>query len=219
MQPNILISTGNGDASNYLAAIEAAGGRADARYLPEPDARYDGLLLAGGEDIDPALFGQTRQGAQGIDLARDRAELALLSAFLDAGKPVLGICRGVQMINVWLGGDLGQDSGDGLAVFHGGGDADRVHPVRAEEGSLLHRLYGPLFSVNSAHHQALNRLGRGLTTTARSESGVVEAVEHESLPLIAVQFHPERMTGALARSDTADGGAIFREFLGLVRNR
>lgn len=94
-----------------------------------------------------------------------------------------------------------------------------MHPVRAAEGSLLRRLYGPVFPVNSAHHQALGRLGRGLSVTARSEGGVAEAVEHEALPLIAVQFHPERMTGAKARPDTVDGGAVFRAFLNMISSR
>ena len=219
MKPNILISTGGGDASNYTAAIEAAGGLGSARYLPGPDLAYDGLLLAGGGDLDPALFGQPDRGSRGIDRARDGTELALLEAFLGAGKPVLAICRGHQVVNVWLGGDLIQDLDPALAPFHGGGEEDRVHPVRAAEGTLLHRLYGPVLIVNSSHHQALGRLGEGLAAAAWSESGVVEAVEHDSLPLISVQFHPERMTGEKARPDTVDGGAVFRAFLDMVRER
>lgn len=216
MRPDILISTGGGDASNYIAAIEAAGGRADARYLPVPDLSYDGLLLAGGDDMDPALFGQADRGSRGIDRARDEAEQALLDAFLQAGKPVLAICRGHQVVNVWLGGNLIQDLDPSLAPFHAGGEADRVHLVKAVEGSLLHRLYGPVFPVNSWHHQALGRLGRGLSASARSEGGVVEAMEHNTLPLISVQFHPERMTGPKARPDTVDGGAIFQTFLNMT---
>lgn len=217
MKPNILISTGGGNAANYIAAIEAAGGRADARYLPNPDLSYDGLVLAGGGDMDPALLGEENLGSRDIDRERDNAELALLDAFSAAGRPVLAICRGHQVVNVWLGGGLIQDLDASLAPFHGGGEGDRVHPVRAAEGSLLYRLYGPVFSVNSCHHQALGRLGKGLSASARSEGGVVEAAQHETLPLLCVQFHPERMTGALARPDTVDGGAIFRAFLDMVR--
>ncbi len=215
MKPKILISTGGGSAANYLAAIGAAGGTGEARYLPAPDLRCDGLVLAGGADMDPALFGQKNRGSRGIDRARDRAELVLLDAFLGAGKPVLAICRGHQVVNVWLGGDLIQDLGPGLVSFHQKGEGDQVHLIRAEKGSLLHRLYGPVFPVNSSHHQALGRLGRGLAAAARSEGGVIEAVGHGALPLISVQFHPERITGALARPDTVDGGAVFRAFLGL----
>ena len=217
MEANILISTGGGDAANYIAAVVAAGGFAQARYLPGPEPAYDGLVLAGGGDMDPALFGQANQGSREIDQARDRAELALLDAFLGAGKPVLAICRGHQVVNVWAGGDLIQNLSPALAPFHGGGEEDRVHPVRTGEGSLLRRLYGPVYPVNSTHHQALGRLGKGLAAAAWSEGGVVEAVEHESLPLISVQFHPERMTGEKARPGTVDGGAIFRVFLEMAR--
>ena len=213
MKPRILISTGGGNAANYLAAVEAAGGVGEARYLPSPDLSYDGLLLTGGDDMDPALFGRENRGSQGIDRARDEAELSLLDAFLSANKPVLAICRGHQVANVWLGGDLIQDLGPELVSFHRKEEGDQVHLIRAEEGSLLHRLYGPVFPVNSSHHQALGRLGRGLRVSARSEDGVIEAVEHDTLPLISVQFHPERMTGALARPDTVDGGEIFRAFV------
>ncbi|MDE6261507.1 MAG: gamma-glutamyl-gamma-aminobutyrate hydrolase family protein [Oscillospiraceae bacterium] len=217
MKPRILISTGGGNAANYLAAVEAAGGVGEAQYLPAPSLGYDGLLLAGGDDMDPALFGQENRGSRGIDRARDEAELALLDAFLGANKPVLAICRGHQVVNVWLGGDLIQDLGPELVPFHRKEEGDQVHSIRAEEGSLLHRLYGPVFPVNSSHHQGLGRLGRGLTASAWSEGGVIEAVEHDTLPLISVQFHPERMTGALARPDTVDGGEIFRAFLELCK--
>lgn len=215
MRPKILLSTGGGDAANYLAAVEAAGGAGEARYLPAPDLSYDGLILVGGDDMDPALFGQGNTASRGIDRVRDEAELALLNVFCAAGRPVLAICRGHQVVNVWLGGDLIQNLSPELVPFHQREEGDQVHPVRAAEGSLLRRLYGPVFPVNSSHHQGLGRLGRGLRVTAWSEGGVMEAVEHESLPLISVQFHPERMTGALARPDTVDGGKIFRSFLGL----
>ena len=120
---------------------------------------------------------------------------------------------------MWLGGDLIQNLDPALALFHGGGEEDRVHPVRTAEGSLLYRLYGPVLAVNSSHHQALGRLGKGLSVSARSEGGVIEAVEHDSLPLISVQFHPERMAGEKARPDTVDGGAVFRAFFDMVRKR
>lgn len=214
MKPKILLSTGGGNAENYLSAIEAAGGEGTARYLPAPELSYDGLLLTGGEDMDPARFGQENTHSRGIDPARDEAELALLDTFCGANKPVLAICRGHQVANVWLGGDLIQDLGE-LVPFHRKEEGDQIHLVRAAEGSLLCRLYGPVFPVNSSHHQGLGRLGKGLTVTARSEGGVIEAAEHDTLPLLCVQFHPERMTGALARPDTVDGGAVFRAFLGM----
>ncbi len=222
MKPKILISTGGGNAENYLNALRAAGGDGEARYLPDPDPSYDGLLLAGGEDMDPALFGRENRGSRGIDRARDEAELALLDAFCGAEKPVFAICRGHQVVNVWLGGGLVQDLGPAVVPFHQRETGDRVHAIQAEKGSLLRRLYGPVFPVNSSHHQGLGRLGRGLRASAWWSDGtaeVIEAAEHESLPLLCVQFHPERMTGALARPDTVDGGALFRVFLELCKQR
>ncbi len=211
--PKILISAGGGDPVRYVNAVRAAGGEAAAAYLPAPDLSFDGLLLAGGGDMEPSRFGQPDRGSRNMDPARDRAELALLTAFLGAGRPVLAICRGHQAVNVWAGGDLIQDLGP-LVSRHQRAE-DVVHPIRAEEGTLLRRLYGPVFPVNSNHHQGVGRLGRGLYSSARSEDGVIEGLEHESLPLISVQFHPERMTGALSRPDAVDGGAVFREFVRL----
>ena len=211
----ILISTGGGDPANYAAAVAAAGGTPFPAYLPKPDLNFDGLVLTGGEDMDPAFFGQRDWASRGIDRARDRAELALLDAFLGAGRPVLAICRGHQVANVWAGGDLIQDLGEELVPFHQRQEGDLVHLIRGEEGTALHRLYGCVFPVNSNHHQGVGRLGRGLRASARSESGVIEAMEHETLPLITTQFHPERMTGAHARPDTVDGGALFRHFMEL----
>ncbi len=209
----ILISTGGGDPANYTTAIASAGGHPEAAYLPSPDEGYAGLVLAGGDDMDPAFFGQRNFGSRGIDRARDRAELALLDWFLGRGRPVLAICRGHQVANVWAGGDLIQDLGTELTAFHRRERGDQVHLVRAEERSWLCDLYGSVFSVNSSHHQGVGRLGKGLRVTARSESGVVEGLEHEKLPLITTQFHPERMTGIHTRCDTVDGGALFRRFL------
>lgn len=213
MKPHILLSTGGGNAANYLDAIRAAGGAGTARYLPAPDLSCDGLLLTGGDDVDPALFGRENRGSRGIDRARDEAELALLDAFCGRRKPVFAICRGHQVVNVWLGGGLIQDLGS-LTPFHQREEGDQVHLIQAEKGSLLHRLYGPVFPVNSSHHQGLERLGRGLRASAWAEDGTVEAVEHESLPILSVQFHPERMAGP----DTVDGGALFRVFLELCKN-
>lgn len=215
MKPRILISTGGGNAANYLTAIEASGGVGRAEYLPAPDLSYDGLLLAGGGDVDPVLFGQENQGSRNIDRARDEAELALLDAFCGAKKPVLAICRGHQVVNVWLGGDIIQDLGPELVPRHQREEGDQVHCVRTERGSLLQRLYSSAVMVNSSHHQALGRLGQGLRAAAWAGDGVVEAVEHDILPIISVQFHPERMRAELGQLCTGNGLPIFQAFLEL----
>ena len=137
--------------------------------------------------------------------------------FSQAGKPILGICRGMQVINVALGGDLIQDLPADQRVFHGNGDEELVHPIRSLEGSLLHQLYGPLFPVNSIHHQAVHRLGEGLRAIAWSESGFAEAIDCPGRPIFGVQFHPERMAFSHRRPDTIDGAPILSHFLTLCR--
>lgn len=210
MAPRIQISGADGAMDNYIAAISGAGGAAVPGYCPAPDLSCDGLLLCGGKDVQPHLFGQENRGSLAPDPARDAAELALLRAFWPTGKPILGICRGMQLLNIFLGGTLVQDLPDHLRPFHQGQKGDAVHPILADEGSLLHRWYGPVFPVNSHHHQVLDRIGAGLTVTARSEGGCPEAAEHPGRPVLAVQFHPERMSFANRRADTVDGAEIFR---------
>lgn len=184
-----------------------------AFYCPPNDTSYDGLLLCGGEDIEPWRFGQENWASCDMDPKRDAAELALATSYLTARKPILGICRGLQLLNVVLGGTLFQDLGSNLTPFHAqdiGADADKIHPIHVVPDSQLASWYGTLFHVNSSHHQALDSIGRGLIVTARSESGFVEAAEHETLPVLCVQYHPERMTGTHRRTDTVDGMPHFQ---------
>ena len=215
-KPRILLSGGK-KPDNYIGAIQLAGGVPTAQYLPEVDTGYDGLILCGGGDIHPDYFGEPMDGSGNIDRPRDEREFALLRAYAAAGKPVLGICRGIQVVNVFFGGTIHQDLPN--AADHSSfADHDLIHPVRAEAGSVWERLYGTRFVVNSHHHQALNRLGLGLRTTLVCEKdGHIEGVAHDSLPIFGVQWHPERMCGALRRADTVDGLAVFRYFMGLIR--
>ncbi|MBO5339648.1 MAG: gamma-glutamyl-gamma-aminobutyrate hydrolase family protein [Oscillospiraceae bacterium] len=222
MFPRILISaaTAKPDAAlNYENAVRAAGGFPVVQYCPKVDLSFDALVLTGGGDVDPRLYGQEDRGSLPPDPARDRAELALVKAYLDAGKPILGICRGCQILNVALGGTLIQDLGQTGNLFHRRIETDKVHPVRAQESSLLHALYGPLFHVNSAHHQAVDVPGSGAVITARSEGGVAEALELPGRPVLGVQFHPERMTGAHLRPDCVDGAPLFAWFLAQCSNK
>ncbi len=188
---------------NYEDALRLTGAR------PVSDAACaDALLLTGGGDLAPACYGQALSGAEAIDAARDARELALVRDFLARGLPVLGICRGLQVVNVFFGGTLRQHI-EGHSQIDG---RDRLHAVCAEKG-LLRALYGPRFTVNSAHHQSADRLGEGLCVLARADDGTVEALAHETLPVFAVQWHPERLCGAFARPDAADGAALFAALL------
>lgn len=211
----ILLSIG-GNAQYYIDAIEGVGAEAVAKSLPEADTDYDGLILCGGCDIDPQYYHEEVDGSVSINIERDRAEFALLSAYVDAGKPVLGICRGLQLINVFFGGSLHQDLPE--AELHRKiNGVDSVHDVTASEGSILYELYGASFSTNSAHHQAVKALGKDLRATAYWNNRYIEACEHVSLPIFGVQWHPERMCFGLERNDTVCGAKIFEHFVAMCR--
>lgn len=203
---------------NYAQALEGCGAEAVFSLELSQAAGCDGLLLPGGGDIDPSRYGQTPAGSEEPDPARDAAELELVREFVGWGKPILGICRGIQMLNVALGGDLIQDIPTAPAHRHDPVIGDQVHQVKAVPGSFLARLYGETFAVNSAHHQALGKVAPGLRVAARSlEDEVVEAVEWPEKKIYGVQWHPERMSFAHRRQDTVDGRPIFTFFLQLCQ--
>ena len=202
------------DKENYARALEGCGAQGIFSLDLAQAGDCQGLLLPGGGDIDPARYGQAPAGSEEPEPIRDQAELELTQEFLRSGRPILGICRGIQMINVALGGDLIQDIPTAGAHRHDPEIGDRVHDVTAEEGSFLYRLYGAAFSVNSSHHQALGKLAPGLRLAAVSQKdGVIEAVEWPEKRIYGVQWHPERISFALRRQDTVDGRPIFDFFL------
>ena len=202
----------------YITAIQAAGGLAmmvppDPGLIEDPDElldRIDGLILAGGADIDPASYGAARHPkTTGTVPERDRSEIALTRRAIERDLPVLGICRGMQLINVALGGTLLQHVPD--VVGHedhrrnAGTFENSDHAVRLEPGSLAERAASEeLHGTKSHHHQGVDQLGEGLVITGRSTlDDLPEAVE---LPghrfVLGVQWHPEadeksRVVGAL----------------------
>lgn len=217
MQPRILLSVNKGKAW-YVQAVEACGGVPTAKYLPQIDDSYDGLILGGGNDVQPCYYGQEINGADDFDEARDEREIALAKAYIKAGKPVFGICRGSQLLNVVFGGTLIQHL-DCANEHKVEGEEWHSHGVLADKDSVFAKIYGEKFRVNSLHHQAVGVMGKGLKATLRAEgNGVVEGFEHESLPIIGVQWHPEKMCLSARREDTADGMGIFRYFITLCKN-
>jgi putative glutamine amidotransferase len=170
--------------------------------LREVYESLDGLLLAGGVDVDPALYGEpphARLGRQ--DPARDHIELELTRWALADRLPLFGICRGIQMLNVAAGGSLYQDIAEQVAgaLEHPNGAAPRdavTHTVRVTPGSRLHAILREAqVGVNSLHHQAVKQVAPGFTVSGESPDGVVEAMEGVDQPFcLAVQWHPEEMT-------------------------
>ena len=212
-KPVILVSTGRsdhpmstrrtvselyGDALRRAGLLSAAMLGGDAGQLA---AQFDGLLLSGGGDLSPLLFAQEPNPRAGKpDRRRDQEELGLCAAFCAQRKPILGICRGIQVLNVYFGGDL---------IQHMDGHDGTCHSVQIMPDSALSHLCGETCMVNSYHHQAIGRLGAGLRTTARAADGTIEAVEHDTLPILGVQWHPERMVRGLCMDTDADHTALF----------
>lgn len=221
MGVRILLSTDNNPESYelYVDAIRACGAEPARMYCPAVSTDYDGLIVCGGVDVHPARYGETVDGAVNMDEARDAAEIALVEAFLKAGKPIFGICRGHQLLNVIFGGTLVQHLPNALEHSTALAGRDIVHQVIAQKGSIAEKLYGESFTVNSWHHQAVKDLADGFCVTLRADDGVIEGYEHESLPIFGVQWHPERMCCTRKRDDTVDGSAIFEYFIRMCEER
>ena len=212
----------------YTHAIEAAGGIPLVLPCTEDEGLLDrmaelchGFAFSGGEDIEPARYGEEKIPQCGAPaLRRDAFDFAMFRKALATGKPILGICRGGQLINVALGGTLVQDIPQEIPDLKVHDPIYKKeathHPVVAEEGSLLHSLFGREFLTNSFHHQAIRDCGRDLVATVTSTDGVIEAVEHTSLPIIGVQWHPERMIHEIDQ-DYPNMLPLFEHFIDLCK--
>ena len=204
--------------SNYLNALSALGAVGEAGRHFDPDD-FDGLLLPGGCDVSPARYGKPPVPEETVDDDLDGLQFDILSRFLAAGKPVFGICRGHQLLNVAFGGTLIQHLPGAESHMSRPDGSDNVHRVLAAPDSFLVPVYGPCFTVNSSHHQGIEVPGKGLRTVMQAEDGVIEAIEHESLSVWGVQWHPERMCFARRRDDTVDGSGVLRFFLEQCRRQ
>jgi len=226
--PRVAISP-NRKTVDYERSVVEAGGDALVVDLSagSPATLLDGveaLLLTGGGDIDPALFGEDRHPAfQESEPGRDAAEIALVLQALATGLPVLAVCRGVQVLNVALGGSLIQDipSQLPLALNHRVTDPKNAlaHDAHVSAGTRLAGLLGLAGSggrvpVNSRHHQAPNRIGEGLIVSAVAEDAVVEALELADYPFcVGVQWHPENFV------ETGEFQALFNGLIEAARIR
>ncbi|MGT2907068.1 gamma-glutamyl-gamma-aminobutyrate hydrolase family protein [Streptococcus dentiloxodontae] len=171
----------------------------------------DALILTGGQDVHPSLYHQ-EAAAQKDDyfLERDLFEVALLAQALKQRKPILAVCRGMQLLNCYLGGDLNQE----ISGHSQGLPLGTSHEIELVDESRLAKLFHSGSRVNSVHHQSLNRLGNGLVVTARDpRDQTIEAVELPGYPLLAVQWHPEFLIDE-SRSDQA----LFDSLVGFVRD-
>ena len=214
----------------YLNGISAAGGigvmlplTGEEGDIDEILSRFDGFLFTGGHDVDPALYGQENLHCGELAPGRDVMERKLLLGALERKKPVFGICRGLQLMNAVLGGTLYQDI---PTLF----PSDTNHRMAAPYGRAEHTVdilpgtpfaqwqLGPTIGVNSCHHQAVDRLGEGLKLTAYCpEDQVVEAFTHECLPVFAVQWHPEKLSGNWLREDAVNGIGLMEYFIRLCK--
>jgi putative glutamine amidotransferase len=173
----------------------------DEKEIEHLAERMDGLLLTGGGDIDPTLFGEEPlPGLGSICPERDALETALIRHMLDADKPIFGICRGCQILNIAAGGDMYQDlytQRDNLLQHSQKAPRWHAsHTLQVEEGTLLHQIAGvSTYKVNSFHHQAVRNLAPGFIQSASTKDGVIEAFEsRQHRFVLGVQWHPECMT-------------------------
>lgn len=198
------------DTANYERFLKENAFQPVTTLNPGEISSCHGLLLPGGGDITPAFFGEKNKGSRAVDTELDILQFQALELCIRHRLPVLGICKGMQLINAAFGGTIIQDMPD--ASLHLESGRDLYHPTFIDPGSLLYLLYGSTAQVNSAHHQCLNKIGAGLQVIQRCPlDHCPEAIAHESLPILGVQWHPERLDPA---QTTLSGVPLLSLFLG-----
>jgi len=210
----VLICTATHSAANYEKALLKVGIAPVISDKPQSADAFDGLLLPGGGDITPFLFHEKNNGSKNCCLKEDVIQLLMFQRFFEQNKPILGICKGMQLINVALGGSIIQD--DPLCINHSYHNGDRYHKTVSLSGSILHTLYGDTFTTNSAHHQSVHTLGTGLIITQHADNNVAEGIEHKAAPILGVQWHPERLLSSERPAGCVCGLPIFQYFRSLL---
>lgn len=185
----------------YVKAIQKAGALAMVIPISEKEAakeyisQIDNLVLAGGQNVSTKFYGQQLETEEDYSyLARDEFELALIDEALVQKKPIFAVCRGMQLVNVAFGGDLQQKIDETKGIRHMQAPIPRAvptHGIQTLDQSMIQSLYGTHNTVNSFHHQAVNRLSSNFTETAWSPDNVIEAIEDPKHSILAVQWHPD----------------------------
>ena len=180
---------------------------ADRRFCDACAEQYDGLLLPGGGDLPTAYSGQMERCPTGMEAQVDRMQFYLAEAFLSSGKPVMGICKGMQLLNILFGGTLYRDLPEGKREHHAYDavlEKDREHDSLISPAFLPHVNLQRELRVNSAHHQAVEQPGDCLQVIQQADDGVIEGICHRDVPAVGFQWHPERL-------DTPESEILFRE--------
>jgi putative glutamine amidotransferase len=213
---SVLRYSGTVAAEAVLDAVLRAGGEpvilhggtaAEVAAMPERVARFDGLILPGGDDLNPDRYSATRKPECELpDDRQDAFDLAVIRAAIGTATPTLAISRGLQVLNVACGGTLRQHIVGGPVEHEGA-----VHPVTLAAGSRLRQLAGAdTIEVSSAHHQSVDRLGSGLHAVGCAPDGCLEAIEHTSAGILAVQWHPEDQAATRAHDQALFDDLVVR---------
>lgn len=201
--------------SRYVQYIKSLSADPFVTLNPKECANCDGLLLPGGGDITPAFFGERKNGSVNINTRLDILQMDAFDIALRNSLPIIGICKGMQLINVALGGTLYQHLT--TADIHRYADTDQYHPTVLCPGTLLFELYGPQAVVNSAHHQGIHILGQDLIPLQWCiYDNCIEAIAHKTQPILGVQWHPERLDSS---KTTLSGLPLLKAFLQLCAER
>ena len=189
---NIFIYADEKSAINYDNAIKSTKIQCNLTYSRDITkcANHTHLILCGGGDVNPAFYNMQNQSCKNVSVIRDLSELYLISYFYSHNLPILGICRGMQIINIAFGGNLTQSLKDKNHHYDSGGDV--FHPIECTRG-FLKAIYGEQLMVNSAHRQAINHVADNFIGCGYSDDLICEAFEHKNSKILGVQFHPERM--------------------------
>lgn len=206
--------------SSYVEAVRKSGGLpiilpiANNENIEEYISLIDGLLLVGGRDVNPILYNEElTDKTRPVIFEKDKSDILYVKEMLKQNKPILGICRGMQIINVALGGSLCQDLNmcglDNNEHFKLKQPYDEIHLVEIKENTILHNLFGNEIKVNSIHHQSVKKLGQDLIISAHAKDGTIEAIESKNENILAIQWHPE----LLIKGGNSEMLIIFKEFI------